>query len=190
MRAAGDPRAEEEYVLGMGSALRFSSSDKAVSFVETFGQEPDPFASQYLNYLHVLESDYVQCATVYSCIESAEYRDKDSGRYLDDEEALALAEQVPNEANSTRTKFKFAPNVEIMPIYRESVRVLWRPSLSPEGVWSWDNDNIDEEIMQEQIAKVEGRFPELKFKDMFGRMTHSPKCNYDPYEEIYSQYEE
>ena len=64
-------------------------------------EEPEPlqpgeydaiaFDQQYLRYMQILDTDYDNYASVYSCVESAEYRDSNTGKYLTDEQAWAFA---------------------------------------------------------------------------------------------------
>ena len=85
--------------------------------------------------------------TIYTCVESAEYRNTGSQSYMTDEEAWAFAKLIPTDSEHTQAKFEFENKVEVLPIYKQKIQIFWRPSLI-EGIWTFDPESLDINLLQ------------------------------------------
>ena len=122
--------------------------------------------------------------TVYTCIESAGYSNKETQKYMSDEEVWNFAKLIPTDNEHVWAKFEFDASVEVLPIFKQKVQIFWRPEQDGE-IWTYKPDAIDMSLLQSQVDKVDSLFPELRFMADFRRMHHHASCNYDPYMAMY-----
>jgi len=83
----------------------------------------------------------------YTCLESAEYRDKNTKKYMSDSNVWEFATKVEDPTSLTRVSFTFADNVEILPVFKQRIQVYWRPSKRDDSVWSFDVETINQQLL-------------------------------------------
>lgn len=86
---------------------------------------------QYLNYYQVLDMDPESYMVLYNCIETKGFRVKETKQVLTEKEAW---EHVINKdlqvdlKSPEKAAYEFDETVEAIPLYKQKVSILWRPS--------------------------------------------------------------
>ena len=129
-------------------------------------KEMSEFEKQYLKYNEILDIDHEKYMVMYTCQESAKYLYLKTNDYFPEEYVITRSRSKfknPKGSDIPHT-YKFDKEIKQEMFHRESVKIYWRPKLTLNRQWLYDENKIDKTKVEELLNKIDELLPKLKVK--------------------------